>query len=128
MASVLIVDDDGELAEALAEILAGEGHEPTIARDGREALTNVYEGNPDLILLDVEMPVLDGPGMLRRLDLRQGSIPVVLVSGLPRLANLAADLGIRHVLRKPFTSEALLRVVQEALSGGSDSPGNSSAA
>lgn len=125
---MLIVDDDGELAEALAEILAGEGHEPTIARDGREALTNVYEGNPDLILLDVEMPVLDGPGMLCRLDLRQGSIPVVLVSGLPRLANLAADLGIRHVLRKPFTSEALLRVVQEALSGGSDSPGNSSAA
>lgn len=125
---MLIVDDDRELAEALVEVLAAEGHEPAIARDGREGLKNVYERDPDLILLDVEMPILDGPGMLRRLDRRPGSIPVVLVSGLPRLASLAADLGIRHVLRKPFTSESLLRVVQEALRGGSDPPGNSSAA
>jgi CheY-like chemotaxis protein len=120
LASVLIVDDDRELAEALAEVLGAEGHEPRIARDGSEGLKSVYEREPDLILLDVEMPILDGPGMLRRLDGRdpdQGSTRIILVSGLPRLASLAATLGIRHILRKPFTSETLLRVVQEALSG-----------
>ena len=118
MANVLIVDDDRDLAQALAEVLVFEGHETTIARHGREGLARIYERKPDLILLDVEMPVLDGPAMARRLlafEAAGDATPIILVSGIPRLAALAASMGTPFFLRKPFTTETLLQMVANAL-------------
>lgn len=63
MANLLIVDDDGDVAQAVVDVLSGEGHAVRIASDGIEGLARLKERKPDLILLDVDMPRLTGPAM-----------------------------------------------------------------
>jgi CheY-like chemotaxis protein len=115
---VLIVDDDHELAAALVEVLESEGYRTTVAHDGRAGLDRVYTQRPDVILLDVEMPQLDGPGMHRRLrafEQDRNPTPIVLISGVRRLATLATTLGTPYFLQKPFTTDALLSMVEQAV-------------
>jgi CheY-like chemotaxis protein len=117
LATVLVVDDDPDIAEAMREILRGEGHDVVIARNGQEGLERVYEDMPEVILLDLDMPVLDGAGMMRRLAERQlagGPRRVILVSATPQLTSLAAALNAHNYLRKPFTVEQLLAIVSQA--------------
>jgi DNA-binding response OmpR family regulator len=120
LADVLIVDDEQVLVEALAEILAEDGYDVRTAPDGHAGIDRIYERRPDLILLDVEMPKLSGPAMMRRLE---GSvsdpraIPVILMSGQARLDVVAEVLGTRYYLKKPFSTNALLRTVETALRG-----------
>jgi DNA-binding response OmpR family regulator len=116
MAKVLIIDDDRDLTEAVADALEAEGHESRLAFNGAEGLERIYQVTPDLILLDVEMPVLDGPGFLRRLGSTPGvGAEVVLMSGTPRLSELATALDIRHWIEKPVSYKALLEIVACAL-------------
>lgn len=124
MASLLVVDDDRDLAEAIVTALESERHEIRIANHGGEGLERIYENRPDLILLDVQMPALDGPAMVRRLDPldRDGSpIPIVLMSGIDGLATIAERLGTPFFLRKPFGVDNLIQVVRAALEGHSAS-------
>jgi CheY-like chemotaxis protein len=116
--SVLIVEDDDDLAAAIADLVAFEGHEARVARHGGEGLDRIYERRPDLILLDIRMPVLDGPAMVRRLapfEAKGQAIPIVLVSGLRGLETIAARLGTPYFLRKPFEAVALIELVATAL-------------
>lgn len=118
MANVLIVDDDADAADALAQIMRGEGHEVRVGFDGAEGFRLIEERCPDLVLLDVEMPVLDGPGLAYQMfvhDCGMENIPVVLVSGVAELANLASRVGTPYFLAKPFRYERLLEVVEDAL-------------
>jgi DNA-binding response OmpR family regulator len=118
LAAVLIVDDDETLVDSLAEILEAEGHDVRKARDGRAAIDEINARRPDLILLDIEMPKLSGPAMIRRLegsDSRARDIPVILMSGEARLGVVAEVLGTRHFLKKPFSIEVLLRTIETAL-------------
>jgi len=90
----------------------------TSARDGQEGLQIASERMPDLVLLDVEMPVLDGPEMSYQLVLRDcGSekIPVVLLSGTVGLERIAAAVGTPYYLQKPYDTEAVLAMVERAL-------------
>src|SRR4051812_767496 len=96
MASLLIVDDDPDLAELVESALAYEGHDCRLAHDGREGLTLVEARWPDLVLTDVEMPILDGPDMAQALYLRNcgtETIPVLLVSGIVGLPAIAERVG-----------------------------------
>jgi DNA-binding response OmpR family regulator len=123
-ARVLIVDDDQDLAEAMADALAFEGLDVRIARNGAEGLDRIYERRPDVVVLDVQMPVLDGPGMVRRLAPfaeRGEVIPIVLVSGQSELKEIAARIETPHFLRKPFRTEALVEIVTTALRERGDS-------
>jgi DNA-binding response OmpR family regulator len=118
--AVLIVDDDQTLVDSLEEVLVAEGHGVRTAPDGRAALDEIHERRPDLILLDIEMPKLSGPAMIRRLegsDSRARNIPVILMSGEPRLGVVAEVLGARYFLKKPFSIEVLLRTIEAALRG-----------
>jgi DNA-binding NtrC family response regulator len=115
MADILIVDDDEDLAAIVAAIVTDQGHVARTARNGLEGLDRIRERRPDLLLLDLEMPRLAGPQMLRQLEPRDGPIPFVLLSGAPRLAAAAEALGTPHYLTKPFSFEALARIVQRAL-------------
>jgi len=63
MANLLLVDGDLDMVDAFAEVLRAEGHSVRAARDGREGLARLAEEKPDLIICDVEMPIMSGPDM-----------------------------------------------------------------
>jgi len=108
---VLVVDDDPDILEAVCDILEGEGYRVARARNGREALVRVDEERPLLILLDLMMPVMDGPAFAQALHRREDhEIPIVVISadGDPQKA---AALGARGFLAKPFDIDALLAEV-----------------
>jgi CheY-like chemotaxis protein len=112
---VLVVDDDPDILEAICDILEGEGYGVARARHGAEALERLRERRPDLILLDLMMPVMDGLAFAhalreRRLD---PEIPIVVISadGNPQKA---ASIGARGFLAKPFDIDALLAHVASA--------------
>jgi CheY-like chemotaxis protein len=111
---VLVVDDDPDILEAICDVLENEGYRVARARHGEEALERVSERRPDLILLDLMMPVMDGLTFAHKLRDRrvEPEIPVVVVSadGNPQKA---ASIGARGFLAKPFDIEALLSHVSE---------------
>ncbi len=118
MHNILIVEDDLEIAEALADVLVSAGYEARIARNGLEGLEKLAEEEPDLILLDVEMPLLDGPGMASKLAVqirREPAIPIILISGSVDLAMTAARAGIPDYLAKPFEADAVVALIARVL-------------
>lgn len=117
-ADVLIVDDDADAAEALAEAASMRGYDVRVAYDGAQGVAAVAERLPDLILLDVEMPVLDGPSMsveLLAYDAGRENIPIILVSGRPGLEDVVEQVGTPYYLRKPFRFRELVVVMERAL-------------
>ena len=118
MAELLIVDDDEDLAELLEEALVDRGHQIRRAGNGQEGLDELARQVPDAILLDVEMPELDGPAMALQMYLRDRgleAIPIVLVSGIVGLRDIAARVGTPYFLEKPYTLEALTALCDRAL-------------
>lgn len=118
MASVLVVDDEFGITEVLDALLTDAGHEVRRAINGRQALDVVHEQLPDVIFLDVMMPLMDGPTTLRalRLEERTRSIPVILMSGLPRekVAQLT-DCAYQGFLQKPFRADDILTAIDRLL-------------
>lgn len=118
MADLLIVDDDIDVAELLGEALAQRGHHIRIAHDGEEGLRELASRIPDAVLLDVEMPVLDGPGMAYEMfvrDLGLESIPIVLLSGIVDLERVAARVGTPYFLGKPYSLDDVTSLCARAL-------------
>jgi CheY-like chemotaxis protein len=118
MADILVVDDNVELAQLVALVLMAEDHGVRVVYDGKAGLAALDEGFPDLVVLDVDMPVLDGPGMAYRMlveDLGRELIPIVLLSGAVNLAAVARRVGTPYVLTKPCEPELLLAMVRRAL-------------
>lgn len=106
MPTILVVDDHEEIREALAEILEEEGHEVLQAVDGLDALEMVAAALPDVILLDIAMPGIDGLETLRRLKDRPESakLPVIMVTAQGDRQNMvkAVQLGVRDYVTKPW--------------------------
>jgi CheY-like chemotaxis protein len=118
MANLLLIDDDVGTTEVLAELLKLEGHSVRVAHDGEQGLALLFDEHPDLILCDVDMPVLDGPGVARRVaadDADTEKIPFLLFSGVADLRRLAGELGTPYYLAKPSTLNRLLAIVARAL-------------
>ena len=109
---VLVVDDDPDILDAICDILEAEGYRVARARHGQEALAQVDGERPDVILLDLMMPVMDGVAFAQALRLRPAasSVPIVVISadGNPQRA---ASVGAIGYLAKPFDIEALLSQV-----------------
>ena len=118
MADVLIVDDNADLRDLLAGLLESAGHKVRKAGNGRQGMDLVSQRTPDLALLDVEMPVLNGPEMAYGLFLRDHGderIPIILLSGIVGLSEVAKVVGTPYFLTKPYSPEALLGIVNRAL-------------
>jgi len=113
---VLIVDDEFGIADIVAEILTEQGYTTALTINGRLALAHMSDERPDLVLLDVMMPVLDGVGTLlaMRGDPALAQVPVVMMTALPEA--LPKDRSLfQGVLLKPFTEEQLFAAVAAAL-------------
>ena len=114
--NILIVDDDVELVGLLSFALETAGYDVGTAFDGREALARVRERNPDLVILDVNLPKLDGFQVLAELR-RISQVPVIMltVRATEEDEVQGLDLGADDYLRKPFSPRALLARVRSHL-------------
>jgi DNA-binding NtrC family response regulator len=118
MADLLVVDDDVDVGETLADVLRDEGHTVRQARNGLEGLERLNERLPDAVLLDVEMPLLSGPQMAVRMFLHncgQENVPIILQSGVKDITAIASLVQTPYFLSKPFTVEDMLRMIGRAL-------------
>ena len=105
---ILVVDDHRELRETLALILQDEGYHVTTAGNGRQALAILEENRPDLVLTDLEMPLLDGEGLLQQVRERAPGQAVVVMSGRGAALRAARTVAADAYLEKPFDVETLL--------------------
>jgi DNA-binding response OmpR family regulator len=114
MARILVVDDEPDILLLHRLNLEGAGHEVLLAADGMKALERIDEDQPDCVVLDVMMPVLDGWGVLEALQSRSVAPPVLVVSAKSALADveLAMSMGAQGYLAKPFNAQVLLDEVR----------------
>jgi CheY-like chemotaxis protein len=130
-ATVLVVDDSQTVRRALRALFTGAGYQVLEAADGREALALSAQAIPDLVLLDMEMPDMDGVETLRALrGLPQGggTVPVFMVTSRQQARHRAAAFaaGVTRYFAKPYDQNALLRAAEQAVA--SRNPGRGSAA
>ncbi|HEX9775852.1 MAG TPA: response regulator [Actinomycetota bacterium] len=119
MAYILVVDDEQTVRELISATLDVDGHEIACARDGSEAVDVVLERLPDLIVLDIAMPRMDGWQFLDALHSRglRHRTRVVLLSGRFDPSDVPPEEhgATSHFVRKPFEPEELRRLVRDAL-------------
>ena len=118
MSTILVVDDDADIRLLLRLELSAEGHRILEAGDGVEALASLEAERPDLLLLDMMMPVLDGWGVLDALD-HVTAPPIVVITALAsdgdRHVIEVLDKGALDVIPKPFDPGWLVRLVDAVL-------------
>jgi CheY-like chemotaxis protein len=112
---ILVVDDDSAILELIAQVLIDEGYNVITAGDGRAAVALARMRHPQLILLDLMMPEMNGWQVIAALKSFNPTrtIPVILLSARRDLAETAADLGATAYLEKPFDLDELVQHVQE---------------
>jgi DNA-binding response OmpR family regulator len=110
----MVVDDDASLRRMMALTLREGGFDVVSAGDGNAALDHVYDDAPDAIVLDLEMPVMDGRTFYRRLRASGIQVPVVIVSAHNARA-AQRELGANASLSKPFDPDELVSEVRSLL-------------
>jgi CheY-like chemotaxis protein len=118
-ALVLVVDDEIDLRHLTTDLLLCHGYDVVQAGHGQEAIVQLREHSPDLVVLDLNMPVMDGwqfrAAQLRLSDGRLTAIPVLLLTGEDRPDDQVATLQAVGLIRKPFDPDELLNAIQAAL-------------
>jgi two-component system response regulator CpxR len=114
--SILVVDDDADLCSLMVEFLGRNGFLVKTAHDGRSGLRSALEGNIDLVILDVMMPVLDGFSVLRQVR-KSSAVPIIMLTARTEQADRIAglDAGADDYLPKPFGPEELLSRIRAIL-------------
>lgn len=114
---VLVADDDPDFAESAEHLLTEQGYDVLIARNGAEAIEKVIASSPDVLLLDLRMPVMHGLDVFLELRKRNCLLPTIIVTAYPREEGDAVaalkSLSVTGCLFKPFEPEALLRAIVE---------------
>lgn len=116
---ILVVDDEPQLRNFIRMRLEVNKFKVILASDGIEGLKKTQEEKPDLILLDILMPNLDGFGMLRKLkeDDKTKSIPVIILTAQDKPQNIsrALEIGANDYMAKPFESKIMLEKIRKLL-------------
>ena len=101
---ILIVDDEIQVAQLLAESVKGQGHEAIVAVTGSEGLVLLEQKRPDAVFLDLVMPEMSGIEVLRRIREAYQTLPVIVITGhaSPGQIDEARRLGITDCIQKPF--------------------------
>ena len=132
MTKVLVVDDERDIRELLIDELTDSGYETIEAENGAEALDRVYTDHPDIVLLDLMMPVLDGIQVLEvlRFNVHTANLPVVLLTAVSagEGEQRTMDLGVNHYVTKPWepgTIQTIIKVtLREAANGEQTTAGD----
>lgn len=109
---ILIVEDDPVIRELLLDLLEIEGFTAIAVENGVEALRSVRQNEPALILLDLNLPLLDGEAVLRELQRTEVEVPVLLMTADPRGRLLSASRGISGFIPKPFDVDDLIVAIR----------------
>jgi DNA-binding response OmpR family regulator len=120
MANILVVDDEPDIVRFVVKILSDRGHNVTTAVAGPQALQSALDTPPDAIVLDLNLPEMDGLEVCRRLKQTEAtrSVPVVMMTGAPlsvEEARHATDTGADEYVMKPFLREVLVHNVERLL-------------
>lgn len=117
MKKVLIIDDDSNVSELLKTRLESQGYETSVATDGVEGYVKAKSLKPDLIILDVSMPNLDGYSLFQeiRWDPEIKFIPVLVLTGRREVEDIFKESRIIKFMTKPFDSKELLENVAYCL-------------
>ncbi|MEK6693563.1 MAG: UDP-3-O-acyl-N-acetylglucosamine deacetylase [Nitrospirota bacterium] len=118
---IMVVDDEASIRRSLSDILIDEGFDVILASDGHEALRRLDTAIPDLILLDIWMPGMDGTEVLKEIKTRRPDIKVIVISGHGTIetAVKATKLGASDYIEKPLSLEGVLLAIRRALAEGS---------
>ena len=116
-APILIVDDDKNICEILSILIKREGLKALVAHDGHTALKIIHSKMPDVMLLDIKMPGMDGIEVLKRVKDLYEDLPVVMITAYANIQGAvdAIRLGAHDYLAKPFDDHEVIRVVRRAL-------------
>jgi DNA-binding response OmpR family regulator len=109
---VLVVDDDAATRAAEREVLTEDGFRVIEARDGAEAMEAVQQDPPALVVLDVQMPGVDGPSFARELRMALRRVPLVILTAAGDPRHEADRCNAEAYLAKPFDADELVRVVR----------------
>jgi two-component system alkaline phosphatase synthesis response regulator PhoP len=113
---ILVVDDEPNLVKLLQARLEKNGYSVIVAYDGQEALDKTYQEDPDLIILDIMLPVIDGYHVCKTLrsDEKYKAIPIIMLTGrtLAQDIKMGMDLGAVSYVQKPFKPNVLLGIIQ----------------
>jgi len=114
---ILVADDEQEIRNLLDHFLKGQGYEVVLASDGNQALKLAAEENPQIIILDIKMPGLDGLEVCKRLKEKEQTklIPVIVITGFEDNKMEALNIGADDFVNKPFDMAEISSRVRSAL-------------
>ncbi len=120
MSAILVIDDDASVREVVSEMLRLEGHDVTIAENGREATAMLADRDFDLVITDLIMPEKEGIETISEIRRTDSRIPIVAISGGGRLGpgdylETARYIGADATLAKPFARQELLTTIDALL-------------
>ena len=113
---ILIVDDEEGIRESFKLIL-GESYQLSFAANALEATTELQRERPDLVILDIKMPKVNGLEFLKQIKAKDSSLPVIIVTGYQSVetAQEAAKNGASDYIPKPFESQQIIKAVADQL-------------
>jgi chemosensory pili system protein ChpA (sensor histidine kinase/response regulator) len=113
--TVMVVDDSLTVRKITSRLLTREGYQVVLAKDGVDALEQLLEVMPDVVISDIEMPRMDGFDLVRniRADKRLGGLPVIMITSrtAEKHRNYALEIGASHYLGKPYDEDELLSLI-----------------
>ena len=119
MTKVLVVDDEPQIRRALRTNLAARGYEVLLAKDGMDAIAKLEDARPDIMLLDIEMPRMDGfeVATLVRHNPNLEDLPIIMITSRTgeKHRERAFAIGVNCYMGKPFQEEQLLETISELL-------------
>jgi CheY-like chemotaxis protein len=131
MARILVVDDDTAVRGAIKMVLEQDGHDVTLAANGRAGVAAIEDGTFDLVICDIFMPGMDGVETIHVFHRHNPRMPVIAMSGFmfrdgqspaPDYLGRSTKLGAAYSLRKPFRPHELLKAVQQCMTDASSDP------
>jgi len=112
---ILLVDDDPGVREMLGRVLEGEHYEVIRAKNGNEAGAKFVNGEPDLVLLDLNMPERDGWSAFRFLEVVRHLLPIIVITARSNQYVQAEELGVDALMEKPLNLPVLLETIERSL-------------